>query len=152
MAAIRDGVPARRGTACCQNVRTIVKPSWEESPVASELLSELPQGFEGPTHAWLSRASQVRQRARLLRYPLLVTDSDLRERLYQRLRDSGLGVSKMYPHALPDIPELDKMFKRRERYPNAELFARRILTLPTHQGVTRCHVEKMQDIFMQAIG
>ncbi len=98
----------------------------------------------------LTRLAQNRQRARLLRYPLLVTDSDLRERLYQRLRDSGLGVSKMYPHALPDIPGLDKMFKRRERYPNAELFARGILTLPTHQGVTRCHVEKMGDIFMQA--
>ncbi len=90
------------------------------------------------------------QHTPLLRYPLLITNRDLRERLYRRLRESGLGVSKMYPYALPDIPGLDKMFKRRERYPNAELFAREILTLPTHQGVTRCHVKKMQDIFMQA--
>ena len=89
--------------------------------------------------------------ARLLRYPLLVTDNSLRERLYRRLRNSGLGVSRMYPHALPDITGLEKIFSRNQRYPNAELFARAILTLPTHQGVTQHHVDKMEAIFMQAV-
>ena len=98
----------------------------------------------------LTRAAGVRRDARLLRYPILVTDGGLRERLYRSLQESGLGVSKMYPTTLPDIRGLEKVFDRRERYPNAELFACRILTLPTHHGVTRHHVEKMEEIFMQA--
>ena len=89
---------------------------------------------------------------RLLRYPLLITDSGLRERLYRRLRNSGLGVSKMYPNTLPHIPGLEKVFEENKRYPNAELFASGILTLPTHRGVNRHHVERMEKIFTQVTG
>lgn len=97
--------------------------------------------------AHLARASP---HARLLRYPLLVTDSDLHTFLYRRLRDLGLGVSRMYPSTLPNIAGLEKIFQDHEAYPHAESFARSILTLPTHQGVTRHHVEKMEEIFLQA--
>ena len=97
----------------------------------------------------LAHLSQAKRHTRLLRYPLLITDSGLREHLYRRLRNSGLGVSKMYPNTLPHIPGLEKVFEKHERYPNAELFASRILTLPTHRGVGRHHVEKMEKIFMR---
>ena len=100
----------------------------------------------------LTRLTQAGQHPRLLRYPLLITNSDLRVQLYRRLHDAGLGVSKMYPHTLPNIPGLENIFDKRERYPFAELFARSILTLPTHRGVSQHHVEKMEKIFMQATG
>ena len=97
----------------------------------------------------LTRLAQTRQHTRLLRYPLLITDAGLRERLYRQLRSLGLGVSKMYPNTLPNISGLEEVFERYERYPSAESFACRILTLPTHQGVTQSHVEKMEKIFMR---
>lgn len=83
-----------------------------------------------------------------LRYPILVPDSDLRERLYSALRSAGLGVSKMYPAALPEIPGLTDILRSQERFPRATKFAKSILTLPTHENVSRRHVAEMGKIIM----
>ena len=89
-------------------------------------------------------------RPRLLRYPLLVADDQLRDALYRRMTQAGLGASRMYPAALPGIAGLGKIIDTGERYPNAERFARSILTLPTHAGVGARHLKAMETIIVQA--
>ena len=84
-----------------------------------------------------------------LRYPLLVTDNELRKRLYSALRSAGLGVSRMYPVALPEISGLAGILGGQERCPRARAFADGILTLPTHQGVSRRHVVEMEKIIVR---
>jgi dTDP-4-amino-4,6-dideoxygalactose transaminase len=81
----------------------------------------------------------------LLRYPLLV-DAPARDRVYRDLRRYGLGPSRMYPAALPDIPGLERILAGQGRFPAARAFAGRILTLPTHGRVRSGDIQKMRQV------
>ncbi|GAB4531221.1 MAG: hypothetical protein Kow0063_10160 [Anaerolineae bacterium] len=79
-----------------------------------------------------------------LRLPLLIDDEGRRERLFQRLWRAGIGVGRMYRHALPHyFPQAagDAL------YPGAEYVARHLLTLPTHHYLTDRDVEQIVGIF-----
>ena len=90
-------------------------------------------------------ACQMPAQQRLLRYPLLI-DAAVRNRVYSRLSESGLGVSIMYPGILPTISGLDTLLAGQGSFPAAEKFAARLLTLPTHAGVRRDDIEAMSVI------
>jgi len=84
-------------------------------------------------------------RHRLLRYPFLV-DPERRDGCYRLLRKAGLGPSRMYPAALPRIRGLDTILAGQGEFPEAETFASRILTLPTHSRVRVTDIGKMRYI------
>jgi dTDP-4-amino-4,6-dideoxygalactose transaminase len=68
-----------------------------------------------------------------LRLPILVEDLAVREEIYKGLLRAGIGVSKMYPLALDQIPPLQPYLAgETNRFPNARFVASHILTLPTH--------------------
>jgi dTDP-4-amino-4,6-dideoxygalactose transaminase len=90
----------------------------------------------------LPRVCKTPESRRLLRYPLVVDAVD-RDPLYQALKRRGLGPSGMYPAALPGIPGLERLLEGQGPFPAAEVFATRILTLPTHNGVRRGDVAKI---------
>ncbi|MBK8163203.1 MAG: DegT/DnrJ/EryC1/StrS family aminotransferase [Gammaproteobacteria bacterium] len=94
----------------------------------------------------LPRACQVPGNRRLLRYPLLV-EAELRGRLYQELRRQGLGPSTMYPATLPGITGMKALLAGQGRFPAAEDFAARILTLPTHRRVSAGDIEQIRQVF-----
>lgn len=85
--------------------------------------------------------------SRLLRYPLLIKDRALRDAVYTALHQAGLGASTLYDAALPGIRGLEALADR--SYPCAEAFARQLLTLPVHSGVTSAHVQRMHAHFMR---
>ena len=90
----------------------------------------------------LARACKIPKNRRLLRYPLLM-ESELRDSLYTRLQDAGLGPSQMYPAALPEIPGLESLLSDQGDFPEATSFAKRLLTLPTHQQVSQADIDKI---------
>jgi dTDP-4-amino-4,6-dideoxygalactose transaminase len=98
----------------------------------------------------LASALNSASQQRLLRYPLLIADSQLRDALHARMKKAGLGVSRMYPAALPGIAGLEQVVAPGERFPNAERFARSILTLPTHDRVETRHIRAMATIIVQS--
>jgi perosamine synthetase len=68
-----------------------------------------------------------------LRLPILVEDLAMREEIYKDLLKAGIGVSKMYPLALDQIPPLRPYLTgETSQFPNARFAASHILTLPTH--------------------
>jgi dTDP-4-amino-4,6-dideoxygalactose transaminase len=79
---------------------------------------------------------------RLLRYPLLL-DEGARDKAYQKLKQAGLGPSIMYPASLPNISGLGGLLDGEQCFPNAEDFAARLLTLPTHSHVTEKNIDDM---------
>jgi hypothetical protein len=93
----------------------------------------------------LPRVCQVSPDRRLLRYPLLI-EAALRDRLYGALQRCGLGTSVMYPAVLPGIPGLETVLAGQGPIPMAEAFAARILTLPTHQRVSREDIARMRGV------
>jgi dTDP-4-amino-4,6-dideoxygalactose transaminase len=69
-----------------------------------------------------------------LRFPLLLSDRAARDRFYAVART--LGVSRMYPTALHQIPQIQEQFQGLD-YPRARDVAARLVTFPTHVGVER---------------
>jgi len=96
----------------------------------------------------LPRVCNVEANRRLLRYPLLL-DSAIRERAYQRLKQEGLGASIMYPASLPKISGLSHLLDDKPSFPNAEDFASRVLTLPTHAAVSEKDIDRMKVILTE---
>jgi perosamine synthetase len=69
-----------------------------------------------------------------LRFPILVNSRSDQERLHAFSRSSGLGVSRAYPSAVSDIPEVQAAsFVARKSFPAARDMVDRLLTLPTHE-------------------
>jgi dTDP-4-amino-4,6-dideoxygalactose transaminase len=93
----------------------------------------------------LPRLCNIEENRRYLRYPLLLK-AKTRDRVYQILKRAGLGVSVMYPSSLPRIRGLNYILGNEQGFPNADMFASRILTLPTHSFVSEKNIEKMKTI------
>ena len=72
----------------------------------------------------------------LPRYPLLIKNASLRNRLYDSLRHQGLGTSVMYRYPLMQIEKVADLATRFADDDNATTFADQLLTLPTHGAVT----------------
>jgi len=87
----------------------------------------------------------------LLRYPLLLSSSESRDRLLADLQAKGLGPSGMYPAILPHLPGLSPLLTGKAEFPNAERFAATLLTLPTHAGVGLPHIKVMADVFEESL-
>lgn len=118
---------------------------------AQRLLARMASEIKSDDVCNLSQLCCSRQVPRLLRYPLLLSTEELRDRLFKALRRAGLGPSKMYEHTLPQIPGLTNVLRSQKHFPCADNFAQRILTLPTHAGVQKRHVQEMQRIIEQAL-
>ena len=98
----------------------------------------------------LPRLCNMEENRRLLRYPLLL-EVESRDRVYQKLKQAGLGVSIMYPTSLPKITGLTHILDNKQGFPNADMFASRILTLPTHASVCEKNIEKMKAILRDTV-
>jgi perosamine synthetase len=71
-----------------------------------------------------------------LRLPIQVETKAQKARLFGLSQAHGLGLSVAYPQALADLPELRGMFNG-EEYPAARRLADTVLTLPTHQWLSK---------------
>jgi dTDP-4-amino-4,6-dideoxygalactose transaminase len=101
--------------------------------------------------AELNLPARLRARAgRLLRYPVLCADGRQRDDLLQRLRRAGLGATAMYRRPLPEIEGVGLVGQ--PSFPGAQLFADRLLTLPTHSGVDAGSLVRMEAIFRRVAG
>jgi dTDP-4-amino-4,6-dideoxygalactose transaminase len=90
---------------------------------------------------------------RLMRFPILAASAELRDRLFHALNEAGLGAAKMYPATLPNIQGLESIFAQDNgNYPQADSFAQRILTLPTHSQVREADLLRMRACICTVLG
>ena len=79
-----------------------------------------------------------------LRFPILARDDRQRSGLLRRFRAAGIVASPSYPTSIGDIPGIGRyLAPDQEPCPGARSIATRILTLPTHPGVTLRDIEVM---------
>ena len=83
--------------------------------------------------------------ATYVRFPILISDSELRERVFLRLRELGLGVSTSYPESVPRIPGIQPYLASDVACPHGDRVARSILTLPTHSLVEGQDLARIAD-------
>jgi len=92
---------------------------------------EIPRPIEGSRPAYL-------------RFPILVRDGADRSHVLRELRDAGITASQSYPTSIRDVPGIEPYLARdQEACPGAREIAGRMLTLPTHPGVTRHDIDVM---------
>jgi len=81
-----------------------------------------------------------------LRLPVIVRDSETRDKLLIRLRRNGIAASKMYPSTLRRIGALEKhLADGGDNYPGSQLVVDRILCLPTHPYLSARDIDRMID-------
>ena len=66
-----------------------------------------------------------------LRLPFLADTVEERDRISALSRERGLGVVRMYPSPVNEIPEIRDAFQE-GNYPVSKYVADRLLTIPTH--------------------
>jgi perosamine synthetase len=82
-----------------------------------------------------------------LRFPILTRDETHRSHLLGRLRAAEISASISYPTSIEDIPGIRQyLAANQEPCPGARSIATRVLTLPTHPGVTPRDIERMVTI------
>jgi len=84
-----------------------------------------------------------------LRYPLLMDDVDLRNRILEALVAQGTGATGSYPAPLNQLPKLNDVLKDSRIYNNARKISTSIVTLPLHSGVKEADREKIVRIVRQ---
>jgi dTDP-4-amino-4,6-dideoxygalactose transaminase len=86
-----------------------------------------------------------------LRFPILARDTAHRASILARLRQAGIAASASYPTAVGDIPGIARHLAADQApCPAAAAVASRIVTLPTHPGVTDGDVERMVGVVRSA--
>lgn len=93
----------------------------------------------------LAEACGNRDHARLLRYPLLL-DAAVCARVDAAMRRVGLGSSRLYQRAMPELPGIPDSVRQQGDFPNARRFAESLLTLPTHSHVKQRDIDCMAAI------
>ncbi len=85
----------------------------------------------------------------LLRLPVITKNNEERDIMYALSRFYGTGFSKMYPAPVHKIEEIMEQFTGK-RFPVAEAISGRVLTVPTHELLSKKDGEKIQHIFQAA--
>lgn len=77
-----------------------------------------------------------------LRFPVICSDKETRDQLCSSSKKEGFGIVKMYPTPINEIQEIKGQF-RRDNFPVAKLVADRLLTVPTHQLLSKKDRDKI---------
>jgi dTDP-4-amino-4,6-dideoxygalactose transaminase len=81
-----------------------------------------------------------------LRLPVVARAPELAEQLFRLLSRAGIGVSRSYRRALPDVCGPVVHADGRE-YPGADQLAACLLTLPTHEYLTEADLAQTANVF-----
>jgi dTDP-4-amino-4,6-dideoxygalactose transaminase len=96
------------------------------------------------------KADGAEEFAPRLRYALLAPTRQIRDEALKALNAKGIGASAFYEHTLPAFVEENSLINGEglgNRYPAAEDFASRLITLPTHDGVSERDVSAIVSVF-----
>ena len=91
-----------------------------------------------------STAREVSTSVSYLRLPILMESPAARDQLLALAEGRGWGFSAMYPAPINEIEEIRSMFAGKA-YPSAKVISERLVTIPTHPGLTETDRKKIGD-------
>jgi dTDP-4-amino-4,6-dideoxygalactose transaminase len=80
-----------------------------------------------------------------LRFPVVVDDVNVKDKLVKKLAQRGINVSQMYDKK--SFASVCSLASRIERYPVTEYLCERMVNLPTHAYLTERDISTMIDVF-----
>jgi len=93
----------------------------------------------------------VSKNQKQLRFPILFPTGEQRDECLRLMLSQGLGASAMYGKSLFNIDQVSTKASLHQADTVAQDFAKRVLTLPTHEFVNDHHLKKMERIIKDLI-
>lgn len=93
----------------------------------------------------------VKKHQKQLRFPVLFPNTEQRDECLRLMLSQGLGASVMYGKALFQIDDISSKAFLHRGDSVAQDFAKRVLTLPTHEFVSESHLKKMANIIKEVV-
>jgi dTDP-4-amino-4,6-dideoxygalactose transaminase len=138
-------------------------PTHLYSPRLALMATRLLRRIDGITSERVTRAQQIRALLPIsvsislprtdrgdpvfLRFPIVFSRRETRNRALSALEKAGIGATASYPRALIDVPQIKPhLAPATEDTPGARAIADGILTLPTHSFVAEHDIRRMADI------
>jgi len=88
----------------------------------------------------------------LLRFPVVLKEKGMRDRVLSRLKGAGLGAAESYPVPLNELPGArDHIANRHLQFPNAKAISERMITLPLHEYVTDKYISLIVKIIRDSV-
>jgi perosamine synthetase len=81
-----------------------------------------------------------------LRLPFMTESNESRNSILLMSRKKGMGVHRLYPVAVHEIDEIKRLFDGKA-FPNANMIADRLLTIPTHEFLSDRDKEEICRLF-----
>lgn len=86
-----------------------------------------------------------------LRYPLILEEVALRDRILEGLKHCGTGAALFYPCPLNELTGLREVLQDGSAYTNSKMISNTLITLPVHSGVTPRVFDTIQSVVIRAI-
>ena len=80
------------------------------------------------------------------RYPLLIKDRAVRDKIMKELKSVGISGTLFYPCPLNELPGLCDILHDSQVYPNAKQLSDSLITLPVHEGVTSRDIHNIKTV------
>lgn len=88
----------------------------------------------------------------LLRFPVVLKEKEMRDRVLSMLKGAGSGAAESYPVPLNELPGArDHIANRHSHFPHAKKISERMITLPLHEYVTDGHAGLIARLFRETV-
>lgn len=85
-----------------------------------------------------------------IRFPLILENANLADKLYTISKEKGLGLSKLYPSSIDKIEKLKGRINEGE-FPVASSLSDRLIALPTHPLLNKQDIERIKGLIKNYI-
>jgi dTDP-4-amino-4,6-dideoxygalactose transaminase len=135
-----------------QNYLTHAKQSYDSTTQLNHEISAMVRSLNCDLIIDLPKICKLDLNQPLLRYPLLITDINLKNRIAYNLEKEGLGISYMYQKPLINIDSIPSKVKLSTQIAAiAEKFSQQLITLPTHSDINTRIIDKIKRAVLEAL-
>ena len=105
------------------------------TPLENAYLPIVPKGYK---HNWYL-------------YTIRLKKEEVQGHILSKLRNQGISAKIYYPYPIHTMPYYVKLGYGNEIYPNSELAAKSVISLPVHPGVTEKEADYIKDVVLSVI-
>ncbi|MBI5308963.1 MAG: DegT/DnrJ/EryC1/StrS family aminotransferase [Planctomycetes bacterium] len=85
-------------------------------------------------------------------FPILFNDEGVKEKVFERIINTGIESTKLYPDPIHRVYDLGYDVDRKDPFPNATYFSKRLLLIPTHPMLNVAGMSRIVNIIKEGLG
>lgn len=84
-------------------------------------------------------------------FPILFDDEGVKEKIFERIINTGIESTKLYPDPIHRVYDLKYDVDRKDPFPNATYFSKRLLLIPTHPMLNIARLSRVVNIIKDGL-